>query len=85
MLSLRDARAGVATTMSGKSASKERWTTSDVLWARLTVRTSFAQKADNLAQTPETWSASSRVGTRIRAVIAFSVELTWVALSEPNT
>ena len=46
-----DIRAGVATTMSGKSASKERWTASDVLSVRLTAVTDWAQNVEKALTT----------------------------------
>ncbi len=66
MLIFREARAGVATTMSGKSASSERCTASGTFWVRLIVRTSLAQYTEKVAMAFETCWASSRVGTKMR-------------------
>jgi hypothetical protein len=60
-------RAGVAMTISGESARRERWTASDTRWVRLMALTSFAQNAQNDSTTLWTCSASSRVGTSMRA------------------
>jgi hypothetical protein len=64
-LRLACARAGVAMTISGKSARRERWTASETFCVRLTAPISFAQKAAKLSTALQTCSASSRVGTRI--------------------
>ena len=77
----RDARAGVATTISGASARSDRCTFSGIFFfvtlrgLRLTVRISFEQKAENVDTASETCLASSWVGTRMRADVAL-----WVAL-----
>ena len=47
VLILRDARAGVAITMSGKSARRDLCTASETLCVMLTARMSFAQKEEN--------------------------------------
>ena len=56
-----------AMTRSGESARRDRWTASETFCVRLTARISFVQNAENDSTTFRTWSASSRVGTRIRA------------------
>lgn len=66
---LTDARAGVAMTMSGESASSDRWTASETFCVRLIARMSFAQNVENDSTTLKTCSASSRVGTRMRAEV----------------
>jgi hypothetical protein len=67
VLMFRDARAGVAITMSGESARRERWTASETFCVRLTARISLAQKEENDSTALCTCSASSLVGTRTRA------------------
>ncbi len=59
----------MAITISGESARRDRCTASDTFWVRLTARISFAQNAENDSAAWYTCSASSRVGTRIRAVV----------------
>jgi len=76
LLRLTEARAGVAMTMSGESASRDRRTASETFWVRLTARTSFAQKTENDSTALYTCSASSRVGTRMRADVR-GAELVW--------
>lgn len=66
------ARDGVDITTSGRSVRIDRWTESETFWMRLAERTSFAQNADNDTTTLCTCSASSLVGTRIRAEVDFN-------------
>jgi hypothetical protein len=63
-------------TMSGESARTARKTASETRCVRLIDRTSFAQKAAKEAKDLCTCSASSRVGTRMRAEVALTGE-TW--------
>ena len=69
------ARAGVAMTISGESARSDRWTASETLCVRLTARISFAQKEEKDSTALWTCSASSRVGTSMRADVASLEEL----------
>jgi len=55
--------------MSGNSANNDLWTASETLVVRLIARISFAQKEENASIALVTWSASSRVGTRINALV----------------
>lgn len=72
--------AGVQTTMSGESDKKVRWRGSDTWPVSLAILISRVQNAENCSITLKTWSASSRVGTRIRPEIA-AVESVYKFLS----
>lgn len=67
-MTLCQAVAGVEMTMSGEFERRARCTALETLSVNLTVLMSFAQKEANCSMALKTWSASSRVGTRIRAV-----------------
>jgi hypothetical protein len=68
-LMLCHALAGVETTMSGTFESSERCTASETFSVSLAAWISLAQKAENSSMALKTWSASSRVGTRMRAAV----------------
>jgi hypothetical protein len=68
-LTLCQAVAGVEMTMSGELERRARWTALETLSVNFTVLMSFAQNEANCSMALETWSASSRVGTRIRPVV----------------
>jgi hypothetical protein len=61
--------AGVEMTISGELERRARWTALETLSVNFAVEMSFAQKAENSSMALETWSASSRVGTRMRAAV----------------
>lgn len=68
-LTLYQAVEGVEMTMSGELERRARWTALETLSVNLTVLISFAQNEAKSSMALKTWSASSRVGTRIRAVV----------------
>lgn len=68
-MTLCQARAGVETTMSGTLASRARCRLSETFSVSLAAWMSFAQNAVNCSIALKTWSASSRVGTRMRAAV----------------
>jgi hypothetical protein len=47
----------------------DRWTASETCSVSLTAWMSLVQKAENCSTFRKTWSASSRVGTSIRAAV----------------
>lgn len=71
---LSDARAGVAITISGESARRDLCTASETLCVILTARISFAQNEENDSTALCTCSASSLVGTRMRAHVPGAAE-----------
>lgn len=64
--------------MSGALERMDRWTASETWSVSLTAWTSLAQNAENCATFRRTWSASSRVGTRIRAAVDVALPVCYV-------
>lgn len=60
---------GVEMMISGELERRARWTLLETLSVNFAVLISLAQNEANCSIALETWSASSRVGTRIRAVV----------------
>jgi len=62
-------------TISGESARRDLWTASETRWVRFMARISFAQNEEKDSTALVTCSASSRVGTSIRADVLCVVEV----------